>query len=99
MPPAPPARREAAIEAQIGSVMIVPILAWLRPGSNRVSRKAGPARRKFQAGAHETVGVVPATSQAEFRLPVTAPARRYRLTAVVGQAGGRLRVVRIPVVS
>jgi len=32
-------------------------------------------------------------------LPVAAPARRYRLTAVLGQAGGRLRVVRIPVVS
>jgi hypothetical protein len=63
----------------------------------RVPRRT--ARRKFLAGAHETVGVVPATSQAEFRLPVTAPARRYRLTAVVGQAGGRLRVVRIPVVS
>jgi hypothetical protein len=44
-------------------------------------------RRRFRAGAHETVGVVPATSQAEFRLPVTAPARRYRLTAVVGQRG------------
>src|SRR6185437_3783386 len=149
MPPIPPARREAAIEAQIGSVMIVPILASLRAGGNRVIRRAGPvflawltvtggiavvlalgwspvvagvsarrrllpgwldagmtvrvprrtARRKFRAGAHETVGVVPAASRAEFRLPVAAPARRYRLTAVLGQAGGRLRVVRIPVVS
>src|SRR5215475_4906605 len=187
MPLTPRARREAAIEAQIGSVMMVPILALLRPGGNRVIREAGPvflallfvaggiavvlalgwslivaglragdragdatvtaagdpgqpgivavvrnpgdiplvagfsvrrrllpgwldagmtvrvprrtARRKFRAGAHETVGVVPATSQAEFRLPVAALARRSRLTAVVGQAGGRLRVVRIPVVS
>ncbi|HYY20098.1 MAG TPA: hypothetical protein VE864_14770 [Streptosporangiaceae bacterium] len=71
---------------------------WLDAGMTvRVPRRT--ARRKFRAGAHKTVGVVPAASQAEFRLPVAAPARRYRLTAVVGQAGGRLRVVRIPVVS
>jgi hypothetical protein len=70
---------------------------WLDAGTVRVPRRT--ARRKFRAGAHETVGVVPAASRAEFRLPVAAPARRYRLTAVLGQAGGRLRVVRIPVVS
>ena len=71
---------------------------WLDAGMTvRVPRRT--ARRRFRAGVHGTVGVVPATSQAEFRVPVAAPARRYRLTAVVGQAGGRLRVVRIPVVS
>ena len=71
---------------------------WLDAGMTvRVPRRT--ARRKFRAGTHETVGVVPAASRAEFRLPVAAPARRYRLTAVLGQAGGRLRVVRIPVVS
>jgi hypothetical protein len=70
---------------------------WLDAGMTvRVPRRT--ARPKFRAGAHQTVGVVPAASQAEFRLPA-APVRRYRLTAVVGQAGGRLRVVRIPVVS
>ena len=33
------------------------------------------------------------------RLPVGIPARRYLLTAVIGQTGGRLRVFRVPVVS
>ena len=71
---------------------------WLDAGMTvRVPRRT--ARRKFRAGAHETVGVVPAGSWAEFRVPVRAPARRYRLTAVIGQAGGRLRVFRVPVVS
>jgi len=71
---------------------------WLDAGMTvRVPRRT--ARRKFRAGAHETVGVVPAGSRAEFCLPVRAPARRYRLTAVIGQGGGRLRVFRVPVVS
>ena len=30
---------------------------------------------------------------------LTETGRRYRLTAVVGQAGGRLRVIGVPVVS
>jgi len=89
----------------------------LDPGLTvRVPRRT--ARRKFLAGEQDTVGVVPAGGQAEFRM--TAPAllirseltrsrltrsrltrsgRRYRLTAVVGQAGGRLRVIGVPVVS
>jgi hypothetical protein len=89
----------------------------LDPGLTvRVPRRT--ARRKFLAGEQDTVGVVPAGAQAEFRM--TAPAlltrtgltrtglartgrartgRRYRLTAVVGQAGGRLRVIGVPVVS
>ena len=71
---------------------------WLDAGMTvRVPKRT--TRRKFRAGAHETVGVVPAASRAEFRLPVGIPARRYLLTAVVGQTGGRLRVFRIPVVS
>ena len=84
----------------------------LDPGLTvRVPRRT--ARRKFLASEQDTVGVVPAGGQAEFRM--TAPAlltrpglggtglirtgRRYRLTAVVGQAGGRLRVIGVPVVS
>jgi hypothetical protein len=53
-------------------------------------------RRKFRPGAYATVGVVPAGSTVRFAVPVAAPARRYRLTAVTGQAGGRLRVYRLP---
>ena len=89
----------------------------LDPGLTvRVPRRT--ARRKFLAGEPDTVGVVQARGQAEFRM--TTPAlltrtglirtgragtgragtgRRYRLTAVVGQAGGRLRVIGVPVVS
>jgi hypothetical protein len=71
---------------------------WFGAGMTvRVPRRT--TQRKFRAGAHETVGVVPAASRAEFRLPVDTPARRYLLIAVVGQTGGRLRVFRVPVVS
>jgi len=84
-----------------------PLPGLLDPGLTvRVPRRT--ARRNFLAGEQDTVGVVPAGGQAEFRM--TAPAlltrtglirtgRRYRLTAVVGQAGGRLRVIGVPVVS
>ena len=80
---------------------------WLDPGLTvRVPRRT--ARRRLLAGAQDTVWVVPAGGQAEFRLPPPSAAavgprraarRRYRLTAVVGQAGGRLRVIGVPVVS
>jgi hypothetical protein len=74
---------------------------WLDGGLTvRVPRRT--ARRKYLAGAQDTVGVVPARGQARFRLTARgggpAVRRRYRLTAVVGQAGGRLRVISVPVV-
>src|SRR5689334_5054463 len=84
----------------------------LDPGLTvRVPRRT--TRRKFLAGEQDTVGVVPAGGQAEFRMTAPAPltrtgltrtgragtGRRYRLTAVIGQAGGRLRVIGVPVVS
>jgi len=52
-------------------------------------------RRKFRPGKYETVGVAPAGSAAEFAVPVAVRARRYVLTAAVGQDGGRLRVHRL----
>lgn len=75
---------------------------WLGSGLTvRVPRRT--ARRKFLASEQDTVGVVPAGGEAGFRVtPLrTRPGagRRYRLTAVVGQAGGRLRVIGVPVVS
>lgn len=74
-----------------------PLPAWLDAGLTvRVPRRT--ARRRYLAGAQDTVGVVPARGQAEFRLTAAA-GRRCRLTAVVGQAGGRLRVIGVPVVS
>jgi hypothetical protein len=61
----------------------------------RVPRRT--ARRRFRAARHEVVGVVTGGAQARFAVPVSAAARRYLLTVVIGQAGSRLRVFRLPV--
>jgi hypothetical protein len=72
------------------------ILGWLEPGSTvRVPRRT--ARRKFRAAAQEVLGVVPGWGDAEFAVPVPRPASRCLLTAVIGQSGERLRVIRMPV--
>jgi hypothetical protein len=52
-------------------------------------------RGKFRPGRFETVGVAPAGGAAELAVPVTVRARRYVLTAAVGQEGSRLRVHRL----
>jgi hypothetical protein len=52
-------------------------------------------RGKFRPGKYETVGVAPAAGAAELAVPVTVRARRYVLTAAVGQETGRLRVHRL----
>jgi hypothetical protein len=52
-------------------------------------------RRKFRPAKYATVGVAPAGGAAVFAVPVPARARRYLLTAAVGQEGGRLRVHRL----
>ena len=52
-------------------------------------------RGKFRPGRYATVGVAPAGGAAELAVPVPARARRYVLTAAVGQEGGRLRVHRL----
>ena len=52
-------------------------------------------RGKFRPGKYETIGVAPADGAAELSVPVTVRARRYVLTAAVGQEGGRLRVHRL----
>jgi hypothetical protein len=52
-------------------------------------------RGKFSPERYATFGVVPAGGAAEFAVPVAARARRYVLTAAVGQEGGRLRVHRL----
>jgi hypothetical protein len=64
-------------------------------GTVRVPRRT--ARRRFRAARHEVVGVVPAGMRARFAVPAGAAARRYLLTVVIGQSGGRLRVFRLPV--
>ena len=74
------------------------IPGWLEPGmSVTVPRRT--TRRRYRASAQATVGVVPASGTGQFRVPVTAQARRYRLVAVLGQSGGRLRVHSVPVAT
>jgi hypothetical protein len=65
--------------------------------SRRVTVPRRTARYGLRADRHETVGVILAGGAARFAVPVTAPGRWYWLTAVAGQAGGRLRVHVIPV--
>lgn len=70
--------------------------AWLDGGTGvRVPRRT--TRARFRAEAHDVVGVVAPGRDAEFVVPVAVRARRYTLTAVAGQSGGRLRVFRIAV--
>jgi hypothetical protein len=94
----------AAIENPSGKAVMVGLAgrpsripALLSPGGIGVPRLT--ARRGLRADAYQTVGVVPAHGTVAFTVPVTATGRRYRLVAAIGQAGGRLRVHRIPVDS
>jgi hypothetical protein len=69
---------------------------WLRCGPD-VTVPIRTTRRALLPTAYATVGVVPARSSARFPVPVSGRARRYLLTAAIGQAGGRLRVHRLHV--
>jgi hypothetical protein len=53
------------------------------------------ARRAYRPDGFPTVAVVPGGQYAELSAPVPAAARRYLVTVLVGQAGGRLRVHRL----
>ena len=55
------------------------------------------AGRGYLAGAQDTAGIVPPGESATLRVPVRQPGRRYRLVAVIGQSGRRLRVLTVPV--
>jgi hypothetical protein len=68
---------------------------WAGTPAVRVPWRTGG--RRYQAGEQDTVGVVPAGERAVFAVPVRAAGRRYRLTAIIGQSGGRLRVLTVPV--
>jgi hypothetical protein len=68
---------------------------WLGGGSVGVPRHT--ARRTLRAGQYPIVGIVPASGSTRLTVPVTGTGDRYQLTAVIGQAGGRLRVHRLMV--
>ena len=66
---------------------------WLAGAvSSAVPRRT--ARRAYRAGGLPTVAVVARGQCAELAAPVPVDARRYLVTVLVGQGGGRLRVHR-----
>ncbi len=71
------------------------IPGWLGGGTVGVPHRT--ARRALRADRYPVVGIVPASGSTRFAVPVTAMGERYRLTAAIGQAGGRLRVHRLRV--
>jgi hypothetical protein len=99
-----PGEPRPVVVATVSNPSGTPVLAGLSarrarwPGGGQcVTVPRATRRRKFRPSAYATVGVVPAGGTVRFAVPVAAPARRYRLTAVTGQAGGRLRVYRLRV--
>jgi hypothetical protein len=87
--------------AELSNPSATPALAGLSAKPARVlalatGRKVTVPRRTARYGLravrYGTVGVVPARGTVRFAVPVSARGRRYRLVAVIGQAGGRLRV-------
>ena len=76
--------RRALLPAGLASAQTVTVPRWT-------------LRRKFSPEQYAAVGVAPAGGAAELAVPVRARARRYLLTAVVGQEAGRLRVHRLRV--
>jgi len=69
---------------------------WLRGGAS-VTVPIRTTRRGLRPTAYETIGVVPARASARFPVPTRARARRYLVTAAIGQTGGRLRLHRLHV--
>jgi len=95
------------ILAAIGNPSATPVLAGLEArkartpyrlsGGLNVTVPHRTGRRKFRPSAYATVGIVPGGTTVSFTVPVRGSARRYLLTAAVGQAGGRLRLYRLHV--
>lgn len=74
------------------------IPGWLDGDAMTVRVPRRTARPSLRAQAHDVVGVVPASGDARLAVPVAGrPGRRYLVTAALGQAGGRLRVLKFPV--
>jgi hypothetical protein len=54
-------------------------------------------RRRYQAGRQAALAAVPERARRRLWVPVPGEHCRYRLTVVIGQADGRLRVISAPV--
>ncbi|HEY4464422.1 MAG TPA: hypothetical protein VGN41_17280 [Streptosporangiaceae bacterium] len=87
----------------------VPVLAGLSARRSRVPGWLGAGlsvtvprrtrRRRYGPQAQATVGVVGPGDSAHWAVPVPGAGRRCDLIAVIGQSGGRLRVIRLPVAT
>jgi hypothetical protein len=76
--------------------------AWLPAGLAGPQSAGAPLltrRRAFRPGRLGAVGAVPAGGAAELTVPAPPRGRRWLLTVIVGQQGGRLRVYRLRVDS
>ncbi len=102
-PAGQPDETRPVVVATVRNPSTVPVMVGLRV---RATLTAGtltarvPWRtrgRKYRAGEQDTVGIVPAGESAVFTVPAPARGRRYRLVAVIGQSGRRLRVLTVPV--
>ncbi len=78
------------------SVRPVRLPAWLA-GPLTVTVPRRTARKKFRPTGYATVSLVLAGATVRCTVPAETSARRYLLTAAVGQAGGRLRLHRLHV--
>ncbi len=78
------------------SVRATRVPAWL-DGGLAVSVPARTTRASLRPGRQDVLGVAEAGARARWSVPAPRPGRRCRLTVVAGQAGGRLRVIRLPV--
>jgi hypothetical protein len=67
---------------------------WLA-GAVAIAVPGRTARRAYRPGGFPTIAVVAGGQRAELSAPVPVAVRRYLVTVLVGQAGGRLRVHRL----
>jgi hypothetical protein len=98
-----PDETRPVIVAAVRNTSAVPVLVGLRVRRTLTTGTISShvpwrtSRRRYRADDQDTVGVVPPGAPGIFRVPVRARGRCYRLVAVIGQDGRRLRVLTVPV--
>lgn len=101
--PTQPDEPRPVVVATVRNPSDVPVMAGfrLRPSLFEGSMTARvPWRtlgRRYLPRRQGTVGIVPPGGSASFRVLARAKGHRYRLVAVIGQSGRRLRVLTVPV--
>ena len=68
------------------------------PGrGQRTTIASRTTRRRYRADRQATVSAVPPNTITSIPVPIMSDFRRCRLAIVVGQSGGRLRVISVPI--